>query len=152
MTSWDQMKGAHSAHHLCRQGGSPPGPVCLQRTGLSRCLLEVVGRALGVPQLGSLHGRRVQEPSIPACPVSTPLNHRGKAPPPGQGPEHNLAWHQKEKLLAVASPAKEIPGGLIFMCCNFQKKQATLIPGRKPWTFSDVSVQGRQQGEESLRV
>ena len=59
------------------------------------------------------------------CPVSTPLNH-GLEATPGQKPECNLAPHQKEKLSAAVSPAKETTEGLIFMDRILKKKARDL--------------------------
>lgn len=86
--------------------------------------------------------------------MSTPLHH-GLEATPGQESECNLAQHQKKKLLAVVSPAKETPEGLIFMYRILkikrrkERKAETLIPGSKAWPFPDVNVQERKQGEET---
>lgn len=73
----------------------------------------------------TVHGGEMRGPLTPressCCSMSTPLNHGPKASPV-QGPECNLAQHQKQKLSAVASPAKEIPEALIFMFSIFNKE------------------------------
>lgn len=66
------------------------------------------GQGWTVPLGGEMRGPAPH--GVTLHPVSTPLNHRLQASP-GQAPKWNLAWHQREKLSAVASPAKETPEG-----------------------------------------